>query len=149
VIACPPSTTRSPFTRTRTIPPREEAWKPVMFDFPSRVAQKGARAQCAEPVTGSSFNPRAGAKKRETKSKRGSLDRLVTMTPRMPSIFPRAAKSGFRLRTFSSEARTRNRSNFVCPTNDGSTSSTSSNPAGGSAGAEGVAGKSNSMTFPA
>src|SRR5579885_3648830 len=68
VTAWPPSTTRSPADRTRTTPPRAEAWNPVMAVVRSRAAQNGASVQWAEPVTGSSGTPTAGAKKRDTKS---------------------------------------------------------------------------------
>src|SRR5580704_8784073 len=50
VTACPPSITRSPFTRTRTTPPRAEAWYAMSSVLPRRGAQKGTNAQCAAPV---------------------------------------------------------------------------------------------------
>src|SRR5439155_21449379 len=68
VTARPPSFTRSPSSRTRTTPPRGDAWYATSSFLPRREAQYGARQQCEEPVTGSSSTPDPGAKKRETKS---------------------------------------------------------------------------------
>src|SRR5207248_10565190 len=62
-------------------------------DVCSSDLQNGARAQCAEPVTGSSGTPLCGAKNRDTKSKPGVVARLVTMTPRA-STRSSAAKIG-------------------------------------------------------
>jgi len=39
VTALPPSWTRSPFTSTRTSPPRADAWKARNADLPSRPCQ--------------------------------------------------------------------------------------------------------------
>ena len=57
VTARPDSSTRSPRTSTRTMPPRAEAWWQTSRSRPRRAAQKGPRAQWAEPVTGSSGMP--------------------------------------------------------------------------------------------
>jgi len=64
VTACQPRIVRSPFSRMRTTPPRGEAWYPVISVLPSFAPQYDPRAVCAEPVTGSSSMPDAGAKKR-------------------------------------------------------------------------------------
>ena len=50
-----------------------------MVCLPSRSAQYGPRAVCAEPVTGSSSTPAPGAKNRETKSNSGEEERAVTI----------------------------------------------------------------------
>ena len=49
--------------------------------------------QCAEPVTGSSSMPEAGAKNRDTKSYPGGCEAVVTITPRA-LIDTSAAQSG-------------------------------------------------------
>jgi len=49
-------------------PPRGLTWRAFSVFFPSRLAQNGVTAQCAEPVTGSSGTDLAGAKKRDTQS---------------------------------------------------------------------------------
>src|SRR6266540_4280794 len=103
VTAWPPSPTRSPASRTRTTPPRGDAWYAVISVLCSRSLQNGVSAQCAEPVTGSSGTPACGAKKRETKSKSRVPARLVTMIPRASTRWS-AAMSGTRLRTVSSES---------------------------------------------
>src|SRR5947208_1973926 len=54
VTACPERITRFPSRRTPTSPPRAEAWNARNVVLPSFCAQYGPRAQCAEPVTGSS-----------------------------------------------------------------------------------------------
>src|SRR6476646_10039359 len=107
VTAWPESRTRSPFTRTFRTPPRAESCRARRSSLRSRPLQKGPRQQWAEPVTGSSLIPNAGAKKRDTKSNSGLAERLVTITPRPPSA-PRAPKSGRRPRMVSSSSsRTR------------------------------------------
>ncbi len=50
--------------------------------LPQAFAPEGPRVQCAEPVTGSSSIPAAGAKKRERKSYCDPAPEQVTMTPR-------------------------------------------------------------------
>ena len=64
------------------MPPRAEACSPTSSARPSRSAQNGASAQCAEPVTGSSSMPTPGAKKRLTQSMPSRSPGAVTMTPR-------------------------------------------------------------------
>ena len=75
-----------------------------MADFPSLACQKGPRQQWAEPVTGSSSIPAAGAKKRETKSNPESSDRAVTMIPRADTFLSRPM-SGLKRRTASASLR--------------------------------------------
>mmetsp|Transcript_15250 Transcript_15250/g.61298 ORF Transcript_15250/g.61298 Transcript_15250/m.61298 type:complete len:454 (-) Transcript_15250:385-1746(-) len=76
---------RSPSVRTRSLPPRLEAWcatrgrSPLV---PRTDSQYAVRSVCAEPVTGSSWTPYLGAKKRLSKSTPGRFEAHVTMTPR-------------------------------------------------------------------
>ena len=84
-------------------PPLREHWIAERSVFERRLAQYGVRAQCADPVTGSSSMPYFGAKKRLTKSE--SLPGAVTMTPRRSSCL-RRLKSGVRDRMSSSESNT-------------------------------------------
>ncbi|GAA3115091.1 hypothetical protein GCM10020001_038010 [Nonomuraea salmonea] len=101
---------------------------------PRRSAQYGARAQWAEPVTGSSGTPTFGAKKRETKSDpatglvTGSASSsvsvpaavpvsvlepaAVTMTP-LASTAVRAGISGVRAATVSAESTSTSRSSWL------------------------------------
>jgi len=103
VTACPPRKTRFSPTRTRTTPPRSETWQATNSFLLSRSFQNGPRQQCAEPVTGSSFIPIVGAKKRETKSYPFEAATLVTIIPRIGNLLSKA-KSGFMFRTVSSES---------------------------------------------
>src|SRR5476649_676711 len=49
---------RAPSSVQSRSPPRAEACRAFKVFLPSRFAQKGVRAQCAEPVTGSSGTPK-------------------------------------------------------------------------------------------
>ena len=111
---------------------------------PRRSAQKGASAQCAEPVTGSSSTPTRGAKKREAKSKPFDIARLVTMTPRA-GIWRSSAISGRRVRSVFSSSTSTSRSERVCPTQSGSARSARASSGGASMAVAGVAGKSISI----
>ena len=81
VTAPPASFTRSPAIVRCSVPPRADAWRATSSRRRSFVPHHGPSVQCAEPVTGSSSMPDAGAKKRDTMSNAGSLERLVIMTP--------------------------------------------------------------------
>eukprot|EP00325_Prymnesiales_sp_UTEX-LB-985_P017358 CAMPEP_0174746472 /NCGR_PEP_ID=MMETSP1094-20130205/89165_1 /TAXON_ID=156173 /ORGANISM="Chrysochromulina brevifilum, Strain UTEX LB 985" /LENGTH=92 /DNA_ID=CAMNT_0015951187 /DNA_START=132 /DNA_END=410 /DNA_ORIENTATION=- len=72
--------TRSPTTLRRNVPPRSDTCRAVIEVLPSRAAQKGASAVCAEPVTGSSGMPESGPKKREMKSNSGASAGAVATT---------------------------------------------------------------------
>src|SRR5690606_38606660 len=140
VTARPVSRTRSPATVTSTRPPRADAWKPTVWERPSRAAQYGASAVCAEPVTGSSGTPTAGAKNRDTKSwsAPGSAA-AVTITPRIPSRTDSArtaARSGVSARTAAASASTTSRSprEPVGWTATGSAPRAAANPSGAGAG---------------
>ena len=60
--------TRSPRSSQWRSPPRRETWRAWRRFLPSLRDQYGTSVQWAEPVTGSSSMPNAGAKNRETKS---------------------------------------------------------------------------------
>src|ERR1019366_2652736 len=114
VTACPPSTTRSPRTRTFTTPPRAEAWNAVNSLLPRVPAQYGPSAVGEVPVTGSSSAPAPGAENSETKSNLALDERAVTITPRTGTL--RSVKwSGDRARTVSSESTSTRQSNAFLP----------------------------------
>ena len=130
------------------MPPRGEAWNPVSSVRPSRPNQYGASVQCAEPVTGSSGIPAAGAKKREMKSAPGRAAGAVTIVPRVV-IALSFSTSGRSPVTSSSAATTTMKSAGARPVQTGAvTPSASSNPGGGSCRTAGVAGKSSTIAAP-
>ena len=115
---------------------------------PSRSAQWQARVQWAEPVTGSSSIPKAGAKKRLTKSASSRSERAVTRTPRTGNAAS-ALKLGFKPRTAEAEATSTKRSSRLRPTQTAGTPRASSSPEGTGIARAGWAGKSMMMrAFP-
>lgn len=79
-----------------------DAWRACKRVCRNRSAQKGTRAQCAEPGTGSSGMPGWGAKKHEMKS-HPSSPRAVTITQQL-RIAASRPKSGRRARTMARSA---------------------------------------------
>ena len=63
-----------------TSPPRPDACPPRNTDLPVRAANQGAITQWAEPVTGSSSMPAAGAKVRHTESSSVDGSAVVSAT---------------------------------------------------------------------
>lgn len=148
VTALPRSSTRSPRSSTATRPPRCDNCAPSRDVRPSRAAQNGARAQCAEPVTGSSSTPTRGAKKRETKSTPlPPAAAAVTMTPRQSTARSRAM-SGASSRTAVSSATSTSTSTPLPYVARGTMPSASASPSGSSIGADGWAGKSSVTSAP-
>src|SRR5690606_21571088 len=136
--------TRSLAKRTCSAPPRSEACSASSSVAPSRCCHQVASVQCAEPVTGSSGMPTAGAKTRLTMALSRS-PRAVTITARTGSSAS-AVKSGRTPRTSSAESSSASRSvrprhtwRMVTPGRPAVSSE------GASAGVVGSAGKSSSI----
>ena len=104
-----------------------EHWNPESSVLWSFSPQYGPRQQWAEPVTGSSGTPSAGAKNRETKSTSGRSETAVTMMPRA-GMAARAFMSGSRSHTSEAVASSTSRSNRFRPTKTGVAPSAWSSP---------------------
>ena len=87
VTAWPWISTRSWLSFTFRRPVLFESCRDSMAVFPSFSAHKGVRAQWAEPVTGSSSMPEAGAKQRTTKSASYDTLRAVIINSPRPLLF--------------------------------------------------------------
>lgn len=96
-----------PATKQRSIPPRSDACSARIESTPSFAPHKGAKAQWAEPHTGSSFTFSFGANERETQS---ASDPLLVIESICPGKLVTRSMLGAALRTSSSLPKTQIRS---------------------------------------